>query len=39
VLSTDELEAYKMYNQKNQDYNKMELEKKIMADLISYTQL
>lgn len=39
VLSTDELETYRMYNQKNQDYNKMELEKKIMADLISYTQL
>lgn len=38
-LSNDEMEAYKMYNQKDQDYNKLELEKKIMADLISYTQL
>lgn len=39
VLSSDELEAYKMYNQKKEDYNKMELEKKIMADLIAYSQL
>lgn len=38
-LSRDEMEAYKMYNQKTEDYNKLELEKKIMADLISYTQL
>lgn len=38
-LSRDEMEAYKMYNQKKEDFNKLELEKKIMADLISYTQL
>ena len=39
LLSPDELEAYRMYNQKSEDFNRLELEKKIMADLISYTQL
>lgn len=38
-LSNDELEAYRLYNQKTEDFNKMELEKKIMADLMAYTQL
>lgn len=39
LLTRDEMEAYRLYNQKKEDYNKLELEKKIMADLISYSQL
>lgn len=38
-LTPDEMEAYRMYNQKSEDFNKLELEKKIMADLITYSQL
>ena len=38
-LSGDEIETYRLYNEKKRDFNRLELEKKIMADLITYSQM
>lgn len=38
-LTNEERSAYELYNNKTYDYDRMELEKKIMGDLILYSQL
>lgn len=39
LLSQEQVETYELYNNKTEDFDRLEMEKKIMADLISYSQI
>lgn len=39
LLTREQVNTYELYNWKSEDFDKSELEKKIMADLIRYSQL
>ena len=39
LLSPEQVETYELYHNKTEDYDRLEMEKKIMADLILYSQI
>lgn len=39
LLTREQVSTYELYNWKQEDFDRVELEKKIMADLITYSQL
>jgi hypothetical protein len=39
LLTPDQVEVYELYHNKTEDFDRLEMEKKIMADLILYSQI
>lgn len=39
LLSREQVQTYELYNNKTEDFDKREMEKKIMSDLIAYSQI
>lgn len=39
LLSGSQVATYELYNNKKEDFDKREMEKKIMSDLIAYSQI